>query len=56
MQMNGKKRGLGQTDVNINEKELIKIVKSDNNLNKYLNKKEIKKIIFIKNKLMNIII
>ena len=56
IQINGKKRGLVIGDRNISQDKLMEKIKSDNNLNKYLENKEIKKEIFIKNKLMNIII
>ena len=38
------------------ESELLEIVKKDRIIEKYLNKKEIKKVIFIKNRLMNILL
>jgi len=56
IQINGKKRGLVIVDRNISQDKLIEKIKLDNNLNKYLENKKIKKEIFIKNKLMNIII
>jgi len=56
IQINGKKRGLVMVDRNIGQDKLMEKIKLDNNLNKYLENKEIKKEIFIKNKLMNIII
>ena len=40
----------------IEEKELLEIVKKDKIIEKYLNNKKIKKIIFVKNRLMNILI
>ena len=56
IQINGKKRGLIQVKVDQSENEILKLIYQDNNLNRYLNEKEIKKKIFIPNKLMNIII
>ena len=56
IQINGKKRGLLIVDRNISQDKLIEKIKLDNDLNKYLENKEIKKEIFIKNRLMNIII
>ena len=56
IQINGKKRGLVIVDRNIRQDKLIEKIKLDNNLNKYLKNKEIKKEIFIENKLINIII
>ncbi len=56
VQINGKKRGLVKTGLNITEEKLFEIIKNDEKLTKYLNQKEFKKRIYIKNKLMNIII
>ena len=56
IQINGKKRGLFNTKLDLLEDDIIKLIKHDKNLNKYLINKEIKKKIYIKNKLMNIII
>ena len=56
IQINGKKRGLIDAKINISEDNLLNEIKKNNNLNKYLDQKNIIKIIFIKNKLMNIII
>ena len=43
IQINGKKRGLVTVDRNIRQDKLIEKIKLDNNLNKYLKNKEIKK-------------
>jgi len=56
IQINGKKRGLINTKLDLPEDELLKLVKKDKSINKYLSNKEIRKKIYIKNKLMNIII
>lgn len=56
IQINGKKRSILNTNKGIMEKELLEKVKSDKIIEKYLSKKEIIKIIFIKDKLMNILI
>ncbi|MDC1014568.1 leucine--tRNA ligase [Candidatus Pelagibacter sp.] len=56
IQINGKKRGLIKTNLNIDEEELLKLINKDSNLVKYFINKKIKKKIFIKNKLINIII
>jgi leucyl-tRNA synthetase len=56
VQINGKKRGLVKAELNITEEKLFEIIKNDETLTKYLNQKEFKKRIYIKNKLMNIII
>ena len=56
IQINGKKRGLLEAKKNISETELLENIKRQNNIKKYLYNKEIKKKIFVPNKLMNIII
>jgi leucyl-tRNA synthetase len=56
VQINGKKRGLIETNRDISEQDLTKIINNDKTLNKYLDNQTIKRKIFIKNKLMNIII
>ncbi len=56
IQINGRKRSLIKTNPNITEENLLKLVKKDENINKYLNNKNIKKKIFVPNKLINIII
>jgi len=56
VQINGKKRGLLKSKVDISENDLLKKIKEENNLSKYLEAKTIKKKIFIPNKLINIII
>ena len=56
IQINGKKRGLYEVELDRSENEILKLIYQDNNLNKYLNEKKIKKKIFIPNKLINIII
>ena len=56
IQINGKKRGLVNTKLDLLEDDIMREIKDDKNLSKYLVDKEIKKKIYIKNKLMNIII
>ena len=56
IQINGKKRGLVEVNRDISETELMKIVIEESNIKKYLENENIKKKIFIKNKLINIII
>ena len=56
IQINGKKRGTLEVNMNVLEEEILKKINQDEKLKKYLNEKEIKKKIFIPNKLMNIII
>ena len=56
IQINGKKRAILKTKKNISENDLLKLVKENKNIDKYLTKKEIKKIIFVQNRLMNILL
>ena len=56
IQINGKKRAIIESEKNTEEKKLLEIVKKDNLLIKYIMNKNIKKIIFVKNKLINILI
>ena len=56
IQINGKKRGLVQTKPNIIEEKLFEIIKNDEKVMKYLDQKNIKRKIYIKDKLLNIII
>ena len=56
VQINGKKRGLVKAELDTTEEKLFEIIKNDETLTKYLNQKDYKKKIYIKNKLMNIII
>ena len=56
IQINGKKRHILKLKKDILESDLLEIVKKDKIMEKYLNNKAIKKVIFIKNRLMNILL
>ena len=56
IQINGKKRGLIQTKPNITEEKLFEMVKNDEKVKKYFDEKNIKRKIYIKDKLLNVII
>ena len=56
IQINGKKRSLINVKVDIEEKNLIIIIKEIKEIKKYLEEKNIIKSIFIKNKLINLIV
>ena len=56
VQINGKKRGLIETEQQLDEIELLKDIKNKTDINKFFIEKEISKVIFIKNKLINIIL
>ena len=56
VQINGKTRGVIDTKRQSSENDLIEMIKKDLSLNKYLKNKDIKRKIFIPNKLINIIL
>ena len=56
VQINGKKRGLIETEQQLDQIELLKNIKNKTDINKFFIEKEISKVIFIKNKLINIIL
>jgi len=56
IQINGKKRGLLKVNRDIIEADLLSLIFKDVKLNKYIGTNKIKRKIFIKNKLINIII
>ena len=55
IQIGGKKRGLLESEPNITKEKLIEKIKKDNVINKFINGKKIKKSIYIKDKLINLI-
>ena len=55
IQINGKKRSIINANMDIQKETLINLIKKDHNLSKFLNG-DIIKCIFIKNKLINLII
>ena len=56
IQINGKKKDLIKINKEVSEEELLKRIYSNEKIAKFLNKSKIKKTIFIKNKLINLII
>ena len=56
VQINGKKRSVITTENNLNEEDLVKIINETQELKKFLIDKEIVRNIFIKDKLINLII
>ncbi len=56
IQINGKKRTIINAEMNLNEGQILNIAKNEKLLDKYLNNKPIKKVIFVKNRLINILI
>ena len=56
IQINGKKRGLLKVKRDINETDLTNLIYEDMGITKYFENKKIQKKIFVKNRLMNIIL
>ena len=56
IQINGKKRALIETERDINEENLMKIVLENQSIKRHMENNEIKRKIFVPNKLINIII
>ncbi len=56
VQINGRKRSILNESRDISEERLLEIIKSNTLLEKYLKDKDIKKIIFVKNRLINLLI
>ncbi len=56
LQINGKKRGVINTKKDLNENEIFNEMKKDDKLSKYIDEGKIKKKIYIKNKIMNLIL
>ena len=56
VQINGKKRNIINTNLNMDEKTLINEIKNNSITNKFLKDKNISRVIHIKNKLINLII
>ncbi len=56
IQINGKKRGLIKIKKDIDENQIYEIISKDSSLQKYLNQGKILKKIYVKNRLMNILI
>ena len=56
IQINGKKRSLIKAEKDLQQELLLDLVKKDKLFDKYLKETSIKKVIFVKNRLMNILI
>ncbi len=56
IQINGKKRSIIKAKKHIKENDLLNLVKINKLVDKFINKKNIKKVIFVENRLMNILI
>ena len=56
IQINGKKRAILNENRDIDQETLLSMLKKNKLSNKYLENKSIKKIIFVKNRLMNVLL
>ena len=56
IQINGKKRALIKVDKNIDQEDLYKLIIDDQKISKYIKDNKIQKKIYVKNKLVNLII
>ena len=56
VQINGKKRDLLEIEKEMNEEELIMLINKNDRINKFIENKKIIKKIYIKNKLINLIV
>ena len=56
VQINGKKRGLFETNKEMNEKQIIDVIKLMPLYEKYFNNVKVTRTIYVKNKLINLII
>ena len=56
VQINGKKRDMINTNLNMDEKTLVNEIKNNSKTSKFLENKNISRVIYIKNKLINLII
>ena len=56
IQVNGKKRSIISVEKNLNEKDILEKIKQDKVIDKYIENKKIFRTIYVKNKIINIII
>ena len=56
IQINGKKRSLIETEKPLEEEALLNLVKNNGDVSKYLTNKDIFKVIYVKNKLLNLLV
>ena len=56
IQINGKKRGIIKCNLDIEENKLVEDIKNNSQYDKYLKNKNIFRVIYIKNKIINLII
>jgi leucyl-tRNA synthetase len=56
IQINGKKRSIIETEESLTEKEIVEKAKTQDDLANHLNNKDIFKVIYVKNKILNLIV
>ena len=56
VQINGKKRSILNTKKNSEQEQLLELAKKDKIVRKYLENKNINKVVFVKNRLINILV
>jgi leucyl-tRNA synthetase len=56
VQVNGKVRGQVQVDRDANEETVLILVRSEKNIEKWILDKQVKKVVYVKNRLINIVI
>ncbi len=56
VQINGKARGIVEVETDSDQEQVSEIIKQDGKINQWINGKEIKKVIFVKDKLINFVI
>ena len=56
IQINGRTKGVLEVDKDLSEANIVKISKENNKINKNLKNKDIIKIIFVKNKIINFLV
>ena len=56
IQINGRKRAILNVRKDISENEILKLAKDEKTIDRYLNNAEINKVIFVQNRLINILI
>ena len=56
VQINGKKKGIIETRKDVEEKTIMDLISKEDRINKNIKNKEIKKVIFVKNRLVNVLV
>jgi len=56
VQINGKKKDLIETKINLKENDLLKIIQKSDKMRKNFENKKIIKVIYVKNRLINILL